>query len=177
MLTLQDAPDSSFGRLRLQDVLPRLITQAERAGLFTDKQGSHEREQLAAVWLMQEFSPLDRRISLEGVGLLNFRPVEPRDWTPLPSLLASPWNVTEADVLALIHLLMNTLRRQGAHTYLLSERVDLLKDESFAPRQKAFYMREKGGRAKLGYGILGWMPQDGYSNGRFELLRQWLVRQ
>jgi len=177
MLTLQGAPDSSFGRLRLQDVLPRLITQAERAGLFTDKQGSHEREQLAAVWLMQEFSPLDRRISLEGVGLLNFRPVVPREWTPLPSLLAPPWNMTDADVFSLIHLLMNTLRRQGAHTYLLSERVDLLKDESFAPRQKAFYMRGKGGRAKLGYGILGWMPQDGYSNGRFELLRQWLIRQ
>ncbi|MCE7981872.1 MAG: DUF1998 domain-containing protein [Caldilinea sp. CFX5] len=177
MLTLQDTPDSSRGHLRLQDLLPRLITQAERAGLFTDKQGNDERERLAAIWLMQEFSPLDRRISLEGVGLLKFRPTEPRHWAPLPSLLAPPWNMTPSDVLALIHLLMNTLRWQGVHSYLLSERVDLLKDEAFAPRQRAFYIRKDRGSAKAGYGILGWMPQSGYSNARLELLRQWLAKQ
>ena len=51
------------------------------------------REQEAAIWLMQEFSPLDRRISLEGVGLLHFRPAVPDNWTPPPFMLAKPWSL------------------------------------------------------------------------------------
>lgn len=178
-LITMTVPKSSSGRgfLRLQDLLPRLEDAAEKAQLFTEKQSLDEREKQAAIWLMQEFSPLDRRISLEGVGLLQFRPVAPANWSPPPELLMSPWNMTKDDVFTLIHLLLNTLRMQGAHTYLLSDRVSLVKDEAFAPRQKVFYVRQERGEVKKEHGILAWMPQEGYSNGRLELLQRWLLTQ
>ena len=174
MLTLEDALRHGDNCLRLQDVLPRLVKRAEMAGLYSETEGRDERERIAAVWLMQEFSPLDRRISLEGVGLVHFRPVEPTQWEPPAFLQAAPWSMNRADVLSLIELLLNTLRWQSAHTYLLSGRVDLLKDESFAPRQKAFYVRATGGVTKKDYGILSWMPQ-GFSNARLELVQKWLI--
>jgi hypothetical protein len=175
MLTLEGAFQHNDNYLRLQDVLPRLVRRAEVAGLFTEKQSPDERERMAAIWLMQEFSPLDRRISLEGVGLVQYRPVEPASWDAPAFLLRSPWNMTKQDSFSLLHLLLNTLRWQGVHTYLLSERVDLLKDEAFAPRQKAFYVRLDRGTSKKEYSVLGWTPQPGYSNARLELLKKWLT--
>lgn len=58
--------------------------------------------------------------------------------------------------------------------YLLSDQTDLLKDEAFAPRQKAFYVRLDRGETKKDRGILGWVPAS-RSNGRLEILRKWLV--
>lgn len=174
MLTLTDALRHKDNCLRLQDVLPRLVKQAETAGMYADKESRDERERKAAVWLMQEFSPLDRRISLEGVGLIRFRPVEPAEWDPPGFLQDAPWNMSQGDVRNLIHLLLNTLRWQSTHTYLLSGRVDLLKDESFAPRQKAFYVRQSTGVTKKDYGVLSWVPQ-GFSNARLELIQKWLI--
>lgn len=174
MLTLNDALQHGDNCLRLQDVLPRLIKRAEMAGLYSQSESADERERIAAVWLMQEFAPLDRRISLEGVGLVHFRPIEPVQWQAPAFLHEPPWNMSKSDVSNLVELLFNTLRWQGAHTYLLSGRVDLLKDDSFAPRQKAFYVRSSGGVTKKDYGILGWEPQ-GFCNARLELLRKWLI--
>ncbi|MCB0108453.1 MAG: hypothetical protein KDE53_21175, partial [Caldilineaceae bacterium] len=175
MKTLQESPDADAGHLRMQDLLPRLVDQAENAGLFTAKQSATEREQDAAIWLMQEFSPLDRRISLEGVGLLHFRPAKPQNWI-LPSFMqADPWRLNQIEGPALIHLLLNTLRIQGANSYLLNDRVDLSKNEAFAPRNKAFFVHLQGAKAVKEYSIYGWLPaQERFSNARMELLRKLL---
>ena len=174
MITVENALQNGGTNLRLEDLLPRLVKRAEAAGLFLDTDSHDKRERTAAIWLMQEFAPLDRRISLEGVGLLTFRPVEPSNWEIPPFLVQPPWNMDKTDALGLIHLLLNTLRWQGVHTYLLSDQTDLLKDEAFAPRQKAFYVRLDRGETKKDRGILGWAPAS-RSNGRLEILRKWLV--
>lgn len=173
MKTLQESPDAPLGRLRLQDLMPRLVRQAEDAGVFTERQSNTEREKETAIWLMQEFMPLDRRISLEGVGLLHFRPVLPRNWTPPSFMQAAPWNLGMAESFTLIHLLLNTLRVQGAVSYLLGDRVDLAREEAFAPRNRAYYVQRIGAKA----GIYGWLPaQAHYSNARMEILRKLLLR-
>ncbi|MFH1633055.1 MAG: DEAD/DEAH box helicase, partial [Chloroflexota bacterium] len=77
--TIQEDPDIARGDLRLSDLLPRVLKRAAQAGVFDEKQSPDARERTVAIWLMQEFSPLDRRISLEGLGLLRFRPVRPRN--------------------------------------------------------------------------------------------------
>lgn len=174
MNTVKNAVRINSGNLRLEDLLPRLVRSAEMAGLFSETDGADKRERTAAIWLMQEFSPLDRRISLEGVGLLSFQPVTPAKWT-IPRFLAeSPWNMSENEAFSLIHLLLNTLRWQGVHTFLLSDRVDLRKDEAFAPRQKAIYVRKDRGSANKDRGILGWLPAS-RSNARVEIVRKWLM--
>jgi ATP-dependent helicase YprA (DUF1998 family) len=174
MSTIENAVQTNGGNLRLEDLLPRLIRQAETAGLFSETDGYDKRERTAAIWLMQEFSPLDRRISLEGVGLLSFQPVQPRKWDVPDFLTRSPWNMSKEEAYNLIHLLLNTLRWQGVHTFLMSDRVDLLKDEAFAPRQKAFYVRQDRGSANKDRGILGWLPAS-RSNARVEIVKKWLV--
>ncbi len=173
-----DGAGRGEGYLRLEDLLPRLHAHAERAGFFTIQQSRDQRERQVAIWLMQEFVPLDRRISLEGVGLLRFRPVEPRNWSP-PLLFSNPpWNLDPTSFRDLLHMLLNTLRWQGVSTYLLPERGDLYKDEAFAPRNKAGYVRGKIAHSTRDFTICGWEPaQEHYSNSRLELLRKALHRQ
>jgi ATP-dependent helicase YprA (DUF1998 family) len=168
--TIQEDPDVTRGDLRLQDLLPRVLRKANQAGIFEEKESRDQQERTIAIWLMQEFSPLDRRISLEGLGLLKFRPAMIRNWKPPEFLTSSPANLTPDQSLDLIVLLLNTLRWQGAITYLLGDRVDLVKDEAFAPRQKTYYFRQEGSDSKKG--IFGWMPAHGYSNARLDILHR-----
>lgn len=174
--TLAEAAASGAGDLRLRDVLPRLVMQAERAHVFTEEQSVDERRRWAATWLMQEFLAFDRRISLEGVGLVQFRPVEP-DWTVPPFLTEPPLELEREEAFHLIWTLLNTLRQRGVTTYLLQGEMDLLTDkrEEFEPRDRPGYVREQGGTRAAGYQILGWVPSDGYSNTRLDILRR-LIR-
>lgn len=174
MRTVKNAVQTGSANLRLEDLLPRLVRSAEMAGLFSETDGVDKRERTAAIWLMQEFSPLDRRISLEGVGLLRFQPVAPAKWEAPRFLTQAPWNMSNEEAFNLIQLLFNTLRWQGVHTFLLSDRVDLRKDEAFAPRQKAIYVRKDRGGANKERGILGWLPAS-RSNARVEIVKKWLV--
>ena len=175
MLTFEKNADAQSGHLRMQDFLPRLLKQAEEAGLFTESQSQDERERIAAVWLMQDFSPLDRRISLEGLGLIDFRPIQPKDWEAPEFFKVEPWNLSDQQAYELITVLLNTLRQQGAITYLL-ENVDLLKThpEAFAPRNFDFYFRQHTSVAKKH--IFGWQPAEGFSNGRLDILKRYLMR-
>ena len=166
--TIQEDPDISRGDLRLKDLLPRVWHQAAQAGIFSESESRDEQERKIAIWLMQEFSPLDRRISLEGLGLLQFSPVRPLDWSPPHFLSSTPLALSTDQAFDLITLLLNTLRWQGAITYLLGNRVNLVKDEAFAPRQKVLYFRQEGSDSKKG--VFGWMPAQGYSNARLDLL-------
>lgn len=174
MKTLQEDATAQQRQLRLDDLLPRLLNKTIDAGVFQETDSYDKKERTVAVWLMQEFSPLDRRISLEGLGLIQFRPVQPKGWAVPDFLKESPWNFNSGQASDVITLLLNTLRRQGAITYLLSQRVDLLQEGAFAPRQKAFYFRQEGSNPKQG--IFGWLPQEGYSNARLDLLERLLVR-
>jgi len=168
MKTIQEDPDVSRGDLHLKDLMPRVWRQATQAGIFEETESRDQQERTIAIWLMQEFSPLDRRISLEGLGLLQFRLVYPRNWTLPDFLTSSPLDLSQNQAFDLVLLLLNTLRLQGAITYLLDDRVDLVKDDAFAPRQKIFYFRQEGSDSKKG--IFGWMPAPGYSNARVYIL-------
>ena len=175
MKTIRDDPDVAREDLRLQDLLPRVLQQANKARVFGEEQSRDTREHTVAVWLMQEFSPLDRRISLEGLGLLKFQPVHPTAWKPPAFLTNLPWNLTPDQAFDLITLLLNTLRRQGAITYLRKKKEDLLQDDAFAPRKKAYYFREAERHPKKG--VFGWMPAAGHRNARLDLLTRFLESQ
>ena len=177
MMTMQKDPDVVHGNLRLHDLLSRLKYQATQARIFTELDSDDDKEKMMAIWLMQEFSPLDRRISLEGLGLLRFEPVIPDNWQPPSFMVTSPWNLSSVEAKDLIITLLNTLRYQGAITYLLDDRLDLLSDPrgvAFAPRQKAFCIRRE--QSKLGkVGIFSWLP-SAYGNARLDYLKRILLR-
>src|SRR5690606_20389436 len=84
---LLDHPAGAAGRLRLQDAVVPLLQAAEEAGCFTQRASYFERQQEVFTWLMQEFVALDRRQSLEGLGLLHLRLVPPAGWRPPAPLL------------------------------------------------------------------------------------------
>lgn len=173
MRVFDDDAEAAASRLRLQDMLPRLMRQAMRVGVFDTREGHEERERRIAIWLMLEFSPLDRRISLEGLGLLRFQPAAPEGWTPPAFLSSAPWEFDRSQSFDLIHALLNTLRYQGAITFLLEKKMDLHRDEAFAPRNKVLYFRKEGSNTKAG--ILSWLPAPGSNNARLDLLKRYLM--
>lgn len=168
--TLLEDSTGREGRLRLQDLVGRLQRQAEEAGLFTQHQSYDERQQIMATWLMQDLIAWDRRISLEGLGLLKFRLVRPERWRPPQPLLEPPWNLTPDEVWQLLAVLLDTLRRQGAVTF--PDNVDV-RDEAFAPRNRELFMRED--RADSKKGIFSWVPTRG-NNRRLDILTRLLAR-
>ncbi len=158
------------GRLRLDDLTGRVLRQAEAADVFSPEQGYDERQRIVRTWLMQEFIALDYRQGLEGLGLLTYRLVPPPGWSPPEPLLRPPWNLTPQEVWGLIQVLLDGLRRQGAVTY--PEGVDP-RDLAFAPRNREFFLRERGGDERLG--IFGWLPSRG-GNRRLDFLTRVLAR-
>ncbi|MGD9101737.1 MAG: helicase-related protein, partial [Anaerolineae bacterium] len=166
---LQDAAGRE-GRLRLQDLVGRLQRQAEDIGLFEQRESYDERQLRMATWLMQELIAWDRRINLEGLGLLKFRLVRPERWRPPQPLLEPPWNLTPDQAWQLLALLLDTLRHQGAVTY--PDNVDP-RGEEFAPRNRELFMRED--RADSKKGIFSWVPTRG-NNRRLDILSRLLAR-
>lgn len=174
--TLLEDDQARQGDFGSEDILPRLFRQADMASLFNPDDTTDQQKRKMAVWLMQEFSPLDRRISLEGLGLIRFMPVFPKNWTPPSFLEDEPWIFKRSETEILIVNLLNTLRFQGAISFLLHDTVDLLKEfqEEFSPRLKHFYFRHQDSNQKKG--IYSWMPSERYSNARLDYLMRILER-
>lgn len=161
---LLDDPDGLQGNLRLEDAVRPLLRAAEAAGLFNDKQSIVERRQTVGTWLMRESFAIDRRHSLEGLGLLTFRLVKPRGWRAPEILQRDPWNLSSDEAWDLICLLVNTLRQQGCISFI--DGIDP-RDAIFAPRNKALYVCEEKSDSKAG--ILSWLPVRG-TNRRLTIL-------
>lgn len=155
------------GQLRLQDLVQRVLTQAEDAVMFRPDQSRDERVTNVREWLMREFVALDYRMGLEGLGLLHFRLVPPEGWEPPDPLLEAPWNFTKEEAWNLLVLLLDSLRQQGAVTF--PENVDP-RSEAFAPRNVELYVREY---ANSNRGVLGWLPKRG-NNRRMDYLKRLL---
>lgn len=167
--------------LRFSDWMDLLLSCANRLGVFAENDYSLRQKRLTvATWLMQEFSGLDKRISLEGVGLLYFRPLRLPSWMPPQALLSPPWSLSPEESFLVLAILLNTLRRQGAVTFLLeNEGIHLLDSEKkneFLPRARLFYVRETQAENFSKFGVYSWLPSEGYSNSRQDYLIRLLAR-
>ncbi|MEJ5202943.1 MAG: DEAD/DEAH box helicase, partial [Anaerolineales bacterium] len=159
--------------LRFHDWLDYLVGTAEQQDVFGENTSRFEKRTTVATWLMQEFSGLDKRLSLEGVGLLFFRPYRPNNWQPPQVFLTPPWKLTPEQSFDLISVLLSMLRRQGAVTYLLeNEGIDLINKypDEFMPRARPFYIREKGSSSTARFGIYSWLPSMRSKNSRLDFL-------
>ncbi|MGH2510028.1 MAG: hypothetical protein ACRDHZ_21830, partial [Ktedonobacteraceae bacterium] len=167
---LHEDADGRLGELRIDDVVRRLLQQTENAHIFTQKDSRDARKHAVSTWLMQELIALGHRLSLEGLGLLQFRLVRPRGWQPPALLQQAPWKLQLDEIWTLITLLLDTLRQQGVTTF--PDLVDP-KDEAFQPRNYRFFVRKNQSDSTAG--ILSWIPTRG-SNRRMNLLKRLLQR-
>lgn len=161
---LLNDPDAQQGQARLEDAVQPLLRVAEDAGLFNHQQSLVERRKIVGSWLMRESFATDRRHSLEGLGMLTFCLVKPHNWQAPEILQSDPWNLSSDEAWDLISLLVNTLRQQGCISFI--DGIDP-RNEIFAPRNKALYVREEESDPKAG--ILSWMPTRG-TNRRLTIL-------
>ncbi len=129
------------------------------------RQASEHRAE-ARKWLMQELMSWQRRISLEGVGLVRFVLALPAD---VPKALA-PLGLPDDEARALLELLLGTLRTDSALTFPK----DVSRtDEAFAPRNKDIVVRGSGAIAAKA--ILAWIPSRGL-NRRRSILEKVIAR-
>ncbi len=167
--------------LRFSDWMPLLLSQAKKANVFGETDSLRKKRLTVATWLMLEFSGLDKRLNLEGVGLLYFRPFRLKNWRPPEELLAPPWNLSPEEAYQALAILLNTLRRQGAVSYLLEEEdIHLLDEETsrneFRPRARQFYVRQTGAESRGKFGIYSWLPSERYNNSRRDYLARLLAK-
>ncbi len=118
-------------------------------------------------WVTREALALDRRQSLDGLGLVDIRSAFPRRLEPPDSLLRLGF--TRAECFDLLQILLDTLRLSGAVS--TPDGVDI-RDEMFAPRNVPIAIRERESAS----GILAWLPGARSTNRRVEILRKVLLR-
>ncbi len=133
--------------IRLQDLLAPLMNQAETIGLFKPTESQTEKQKKMAIWLMQEFSPIDRRISLEGLGLISFEPAIQDSWQNL--LSEAPLSLTRQETFNLLKFMLNTFRYKGVVTYLLPDQ-NIYMESDFSPRNRRLYLRYQEANPKAG---------------------------
>lgn len=167
--TLQASDEARAGEMRISDLVEPLLIQAERIGLFSNVDTPTEKKKRMAIWLMQDFTPIDRRISLEGLGLVRFEPVVEKGWMVPEFLRNDPWKLDRTNSYRLISYLLNTLRWQAAVTYLLPDQ-NIYKEVDFRPRNRLFYVRPNSALPQKG--IFSWLPADGHCNARLDYLKR-----
>lgn len=178
---LRSLLENGYPNPGLEDVLPAVKQQAEEAGVFTEADQRLHRERTIAAWLLAEFRPIDRRLSLEGVGLVRFAPFSPpKEWRPLERLLRSPWNLSPHEVYQLFVVLLNTMRYQGAVTPLKPVPLgDPVTDTEFLflfwPRAKPSYIQEQHSRNTSNYTVYSWLPRRA-GNARLNYLVRLLAK-
>jgi len=168
--TLEEDQEAKDGDLRMEDMVSRVRKRAERCGLFLPTDSRDKRNSTVYKWLMQEFVALDRRISLEGLGLMQFCLVKPEGWRPPAPLLSDPWNLIPEEAWNLIVTLFDTLRAQACIRF--PENVDP-RGEDFAPRNQMFFISDRTPDSKSH--IFSWLPARG-NNRRSDLLLKLLAQ-
>ena len=159
---------------RLQTLCADVLKLAEEKHLFDPGMDEKEKKKEIWGWILQEFCALDRRICLEGVGLLSFLPIPPEKCKPIDNLSKSPWNLSEDESIALYQILINTLRFNKAITF--PNDGPSPQDKIFARfhRNKEYKFRgENQEKSKaIKKGIYSFIPTSGRFNTRSEFLQK-----
>jgi len=155
---------------RLQTLCDDVLKLAEEKNLLDSSMDEKERKKEIWGWILQEFCALDRRICLEGVGLLSFSPIPPKEWKPIDDLSKPPWNLSKDESISLYRVLINTLRFNKAITFPTDGPSP--QDEIFARfhRNKEYKLRGEISDSKKG--IYSFIPASGRLNTRLEFLQK-----
>lgn len=154
---------------RLRSLCEDVLQLAEERNVFDLGMDKKEKKKEIWKWILQDFCGVwDRRNSLEGVGLISFIPVIPREWKPIIELQEAPWNLSNEEAMAVYQTLLNTLRFNIAITF--PEDGPDPQDEFFAPRNREYKFRGEGSNIKRG--IYSFIPTPRKLNARLEYLKK-----
>ena len=151
---------------RFEDLVTPIRKAAEEALVLDEDEGTTTNNNQIRTWLMREVLAVDRRQSLDGVGLAEITVALPKGITAPPAL--SSLGFTAAETFDLTRVLVDTLRMHAA--VRLPEGVDI-SDPTFSPRNVVTQVRlEQSGR-----NILSWLPSRGL-NRRLDYVNKVFVR-
>jgi len=151
---------------RLESLVEDVLALANSFDLLDRSLDEKQKRKLIWKYVLQEFCAMDRRICLEGVGLVAFVPIMPKMWEPPEGLLHGKLNLSRAEAAALYHILLNTLRLNMAVTF--PQAGPAPNDEAFAPRNHEYRIRGEGSDPKSG--IYSWAPATSRLNTRLQFL-------
>lgn len=174
--------ESSYGKLAHRRVLYSALSEGSATGFtptamdvsnaasrlassahffkFTDS--AVERQRQANTWVQLELTSTDRRISLEGVGIAQWRL---REYGPLPALVPlANLGFSSEESRAIVQILLDSIRRQGAVAPLPNVN---LSGQEFEPRTGTISFRSHGSTTKRK--VLSWIPTQG-ANTRSDYL-------
>lgn len=148
----------------VQDLVDPLLKKAQEFKIFTDMS---KQEQINEVWkwIMHELLGFDRRLSLEGLGLVGFGLDQPAQWLAPKAMKQAPWHLKDEEVWVLMQVLLDSLRLKGVMVF--PDHVDP-RDNFFQPRNRELYVR--GRQTALKKGILSWNSTGGRMNTRLDYL-------
>ena len=140
---------------------------ASEWGFFEAATTQLTRQRTVETWLQAELMGLDRRISLEGTGLVKWRF---RDFGGFPELgPLKAMGLSDEELRAMCHVVLDSLRRQGALAGLPQVN---LQDPIFEPRLGPIYVRKHGSDVRQK--VLSWTPTRG-RNSRSDYVRKVLI--
>ncbi len=154
--------------LQPTDLLGWISQTANRELVLDPSATAAGRRQTVYTWILRELLALDRRQSLEGVGLVRIRPRLPD--APAPAALGR-FGLEPEVARTLTGMLIDTLRTSGVLTFPPEVSRD---DEAFAPRHADAVVRGIGPEPKRA--IYAWTPKTG-SNRRHDLLEKVAAKQ
>ena len=155
---------------RLNSLCSDLVKLAEQYDIFSKKMDYKEKIKEAWNWILLEFFNMwDRNTSLEGVGLITFKPIFPDNWQPLEELQRPPWNLTEEETKNLYWMMLNTMRYNMAVKFP-DKAEGPRKNSFFEPKNKEYKFKFSESDRKKG--IIGFKPSTRYLNTRLEFLEK-----
>lgn len=158
----------------LEDLLGGLCAFGDKHALFEAERSSKEKSTIISLYLMHEFHRHEKRMGLEGLGLIAFDLDRPKNW------LNGPYDDKKVEVSfepdelwTLIKVFFDSLREGQCTSYLDDAPPE---HEFFEPRNRPGYFSLSEGSQKKKATLLKFLPAPGYSNRRVDYVQKILER-
>ena len=158
--------------LDLEGWADRARRKAEEAGQWEEDISPQKKKREAQGWVLREWIATDRRLALEGAGVVKFELRRPSAFIGLPFFSESPWSLDSDEQWSLVQILIDSLRYQGIVSF--GEFGIEHSDEIFKPRNVDCYLRGSGSNPKKR--VFSWQPAEHRTNKRLDYLCRLLVR-
>lgn len=100
--------------LSILDLRTRLQKEWEKAGLFQKSDSPESKSRQVLQSILREAISIEKRLSLSGVGLLNWFILLPSEIKPPEVLLKQPWNFSKDEALSIVCYILDDLRSRRA---------------------------------------------------------------